>query len=84
MKLRLEVCSDSVVVLQEGQQEQRLLQRTEEHQTAVNRVEEVREEEHRLRSRVKVITELSSSPLQGQSSQRRIVTEYIYSTQIQF
>lgn len=46
-----------MVVLQEEQQEQRLLQRTEEHQTAVNRVEEVREEEHRLRSRVKVITE---------------------------
>ncbi|XP_068559089.1 centriolin isoform X2 [Cebidichthys violaceus] len=38
--------------IQVEQQEQRLLQRSEEHQTAVNRAEEVREEEQRLQSRV--------------------------------
>lgn len=74
-----------MVVLQEEQQEQRLLQRTEEHQTAVNRVEEVREEEQRLRSRVKVIREEDGDHLKFEhqddnNSQRWIVSEYIYCT----
>lgn len=36
------------------QQEQRLAQRKEEHQTAVRRAEELQEEEQRLHHRVKV------------------------------
>lgn len=40
--------------LQVEQQEQRLAQRKEEHQTAVSRAEGLREEEQRLHHRVKV------------------------------
>ena len=57
-------------VLQVAQQEQQLVQRREEHQTAVSRVEEVREEERRLQSRVQVGRNVTGSEFRSSLSER--------------